>query len=286
MVKQSRWDLSGISYHFSLKQRSEPLLTAFNSILGAGGGLSIRKEARHGKDLLPAVLHGFQGAAGGAARRDLSTAKVILFPLGVRVPQVRGRFRVQAAFEALGRREGRLVPAWRPVPVFWRGEGPESTHAAVIEHADWRAVQIGRSKLVMEMQKGWRKVPVGEPWGHRTLAVVHGGKGVRTIVEWQMHVLLHRDGDAKRTRLLAGNGSIARGFSRGGQDHECRGGQWIGQVGGALHLEGCPVEVHGWTEERACEDVGKRRRWFLLSETGDNVPEPNRGHGGKQTLVF
>lgn len=30
----------------SLKQsRLEPLLTAFNSILGAGGGLSVRKEA-------------------------------------------------------------------------------------------------------------------------------------------------------------------------------------------------------------------------------------------------
>lgn len=268
MVRQSRWDLSRISYHFSLKpRRSEQLLTAFDSILGAGGGLSVRKEARHSKDLLPAVLHGFQGTAGGAARRDLGTTKVILFPLSVRVAQVGGSFCVQAAFEALGWREGRLVPAWGPVPVFWRGEGPESTNAAVIEHADWRAVQIGRSKLVMEMQKGWGKVPVGEPWGHCTLAVVHGGKCVRAVVERQMHVLLHRNGDAKRTRLLAGNGSVARGFSSGGEDHECRGGQRIGQVGGALHLEGCPVEVHGWTEEGACEDVRKRRRWFLLSET-------------------
>lgn len=38
--------LATISVSPSLKQsRWEPLLTAFNSILGAGGGLSIRKEA-------------------------------------------------------------------------------------------------------------------------------------------------------------------------------------------------------------------------------------------------
>lgn len=48
----------------AIKSSHEHLLTALDAVLRAGGSLSIRQEARHGEDLLPAVLHGFQGAAG------------------------------------------------------------------------------------------------------------------------------------------------------------------------------------------------------------------------------
>lgn len=65
-----------------------------------------------------------------------------------------------------------------------------------------------------------------------------------------MDIFLNRYWDAKWTWLLAGNGGIPRGFSSGSQYHEGWGCQGIGQVGGALHLEGCPVEVHsGWKKE-------------------------------------
>lgn len=185
---------------------SDLLLTAFNAVLGAGGSLSVGKEARYGEDLLPTVLHCFQGAAGRASRGDLRTAKVVFFPFRVRVPQVGRSLGVQAAFEALGRGESRLVPARCPVPILRRGgERPEGTNAAVIQHADRRAVQVGWGKLVMEVQEGWRKVPVGESRWHRTLTVIHGRKSVRTIVEGQVDVFLNRHWDAEGARLLAGN---------------------------------------------------------------------------------
>lgn len=185
---------------------SDLLLTAFNAVLRAGGSLSVGQKAGYGEDLLPTVLHCFQGAAGRASRGDLRTAKVVLFPLRVRVPQVGRSLGVQAAFEALGRGESRLVPARRPVPIFRRrGERPEGTDAAVIQHADRRAVQVGGGKLVMEVQEGWRKVPVGESRRHRALTVVHGRESVRTIVEGQVDVFLNRHWDAEGARLLAGD---------------------------------------------------------------------------------
>lgn len=256
----------------------ELLLTALNAIFGAGGSLSIRQEAWHSEDLFPTVLHCFQGAAGRASRRDLGTAKVILFPLCIRVPQVGGSFCIQAAFEAFGWGESGLIPARRPVPILWRwGERPEGADTTVIQHADWRAVQVGWGKLMMEVEEGRGEIPVGESRWDCTLAVVHWCKSVRTIVKWQMDVFLNRNWDAKWTWLLAGNWGIARGFSSGGQDHEGWGGQGIGEVGGALHLEGCPVEVHVWMEESDCKDLGRRRRWFLLNKIWDNVQDSWKG---------
>lgn len=132
---------------------------------------------------------------------------------------------------------------------------------------------------MMEVEERWRKVPVGESWGYCTLAVVHWCKCVRTIVEWQMNIFLYRNGDPKRTWLLARNWGIARGFSSGSQNHKGWRGQRIGQVGGALHLERCPVEVHVWTEERVRKNFskGRRRRWFLLCKFWDNVQDPWKG---------
>lgn len=129
---------------------------------------------------------------------------------------------------------------------------------------------------MMEMEQRWGEVPVGESWRDRTLAVVHRGKSVGTVVEWQVDVFLDRHRNAKRAWLLAGDGSITRGFGRGGQDHQGWGGQRIGQVGGALHFEGCPVEVHVWTEVGGGKNfkIRKGRRLFLLSELRDNVQDP------------
>lgn len=125
---------------------------------------------------------------------------------------------------------------------------------------------------MMEVEEGRRKVPVGESRWDSTLAVVHWCKSVRTIVKWQMDVFFNRNWDAKWAWLLAGNGSITRSFSSGGQDHECWGGQGIGQVGGALHLEGCPVEVHVWME--VCEDDSSSVRLETMSTTlGEGLRE-------------
>lgn len=125
----------------AVKNSCELLLTSFDAVLRTGGGLSIRQEARHGEDLFPTVLHCLQGAAGWASRRDLATAKVVFFSLSIRVPQVGWSLWIQAALEALGWSESRLIPAWCPIPIFRRGsEGPEGADATVIQHANWRAV--------------------------------------------------------------------------------------------------------------------------------------------------
>lgn len=158
---------------------NERLLTALNAVLGAGGSISIRQEARHREDLFPAVLHCFQGAAGRTSGRDLGTAKVILFPLRIGVPQVGRGIGIEAALEALGRSERRLIAARHSVPVVRRGgERPEGADAAVIQHADGRAVQVRWGKLVMEVEEGRRKVPVGESRRYSALAVVHRCKSV------------------------------------------------------------------------------------------------------------
>lgn len=91
-----------------------------------------------------------------------------------------------------------------------------------------------------------------------------------------MDVFLHRNWHTKGTRLLAGNGSIARSFGCGGQDHESWRSQGIGQVGGTLHLESCPVEVHVWIDKEGCGNF-RRRKLFLLNEIKNNVQDPWKG---------
>ncbi|TNN31397.1 hypothetical protein EYF80_058452 [Liparis tanakae] len=214
---------------------SPVLFLAFDQIWSDNTATGAKARGREGKTR----------AAGRTSRRDLGTAKVILFPLRIGVPQVGRGVGIEAAFEALGRSERRLIAARHSVPVVRRGgERPEGADAAVIQHADGRAVQVRWGKLVMEVEEGRRKVPVGESRRYSALAVVHRCKSVRAVVERQMDVFLDGNGDAERTRLLAGNGGVARGFGGGGQHHEGRGGQGVGQVGGALHLEGGPVEIH------------------------------------------
>lgn len=124
---------------------------------------------------------------------------------------------------------------------------------------------------MMKVEEGWRKVPVGKSWRDRALAVIHRRKGVRTIVEWQMDILFHRDRDAKGARLLAWNRSIAGSFSSRGQHHEGWRSKRVWQIGRALHLEGCPVEVHVWAVEGLRKDFRRRRKRFLLREGKDNT---------------
>lgn len=117
----------------------------------------------------------------------------------------------------------------------------------MVEHPQGRAVQVVGVKLELgiEVEQGGREVSGGEGAmaGDGPLAVVHGGKCVGTGGEGEVEVLL-RDGDTERPWGLAGDGGIVASLGCGGQHHQGWGGQGIGQVGGAVHLKGGPVEVH------------------------------------------
>ena len=173
----------------------------------------------------------------------MSAGKVVLLPLGVGVPQVGRGLGLQAGLETLGGGEGGMVGATVTL-LQWRGEGSEGPHPTVAEHPQGRAVQVRRGKLGVEVkQRGW-EVSAVEASGHGPLPVVHGGEGVGASAEGEVRVLLHGHGHSEGAWRLAGDAGVTASFGCGGQDHEGGGCQGVGQVRGAIHFEGGPMEVH------------------------------------------
>lgn len=208
------------------------VLTSVTSVFGTGWGLPVRNEARNGKDLLPRIIN-FEGAggAGGELR-----AKLILLPIGVGEAQM-GWVSVMAVLQALGWCKSWLVA----LPVLSRCKGAESPNTAVVQHTDRGAVEVRGCKLGVKVKQGRRKVTVCKRSRHPALPVIHGGKSIWAIGKGNVHVLICWHGDPKRPWLLAGNRSITAGFSSGGKNHQCWGGQRVGEIGWVLHLERCPV---------------------------------------------
>ncbi len=231
----------------------ECVLTVLFALLWARWSLSIRQQARHGEQLPSWVLPCFEGASRGA--------EVKLLPLHL----------WEAAFQPLGRGESRLISP--RLPLLLRGwERPEGAHPTMVKHAQGGAVQVRWGELGMQVQQGGREVSGGKSAWHGTLALIHGGEGVRGRGEGEVEVFLHGGRDTKGSRGLAGHRGITAGLGRGGEDHQGGGGQWSWQVGGAVHLEGA-VKVHsppcslslGEKVDAKCQR--RELRWSVKADT-------------------